>query len=792
MQYGAEIMTYRRTKKEERTKKVEERVFYIKGVLYFVAAVLISRVFLLNNAAPFGISFITAVFMQQNKKIMLISGIGSLIGYLTIYTKLDSPGLYLCIVSSIILVSFLTKSSSRKKKLAFVTGMVFIESVIYNYLIKSFSIDIIFFTSLFHLACIIPLYYILNYGLLCLNEIKTKHLFNNEEIISMAIVMALIISGTWGISVFSISIRNILSLGFIVCIAFINGSMAGAAAGIAIGAISGISSPDIVIYIGIYGLCGLVVGLFRETGKWISGFSYLIAFLILKLYSNIGGDFKLIEAIITGGVFLAVPKRIYERLSAEFDFDKKVEQINSNYAQEVKDIFVERLENFSDVLYSMSNIVNNLVSNDKLLMKNKSSALIENLADRVCANCDINEMCWKRELHYTYTAFSELIDYYQQGKTVIPKELERKCIKRTSLLKNTEEIVNNHIIGEMWRNRLVEGRQILSGQINNMAVSVKDLVDEFTSQIGFNNEIEKNIRRLFNKNKIKYKELFCFENKAGRLNVKLSLESCGGSQICVKKVLPQINLATDKYMSVSEEGCRINRSNNHCTVVFEEAPKYHVVSHVARECKSGEKYNGDSYSFGRLKDGTYMVVISDGMGSGPEAGKESKAAVELIEKFTEAGFSKNTAINTVNSIMTLKFTEDEKFSTLDLMSIDLYTGEADFMKVGAVTTFIKRGEKVDIIKSRTLPIGVLDKVDIDVSKKKLKNGDIVVMMSDGLLDSNQDGPEKEAWIIDYLRNANSGNPKDITDDIIIHSKEQSNGKVKDDITIIVSKVYSLY
>ncbi len=124
----------------------------------------------------------------------------------------------------------------------------------------------------------------------------------------------------------------------------------------------------------------------------------------------------------------------------------------------------------------------------------------------------------------------------------------------------------------------------------------------------------------------------------------------------------------------------IDSKTNMCKVTIEETPKFHVVSNVARQCKDGEKSNGDSYSFGKLADGSYMSVISDGMGSGPQAGRESEAAVELIEKFTSAGFSKITAINTVNSIMTLRFSEEEKFSTIDLSSIDLYTGEIDFLE----------------------------------------------------------------------------------------------------------------
>ena len=245
-------------------------------------------------------------------------------------------------------------------------------------------------------------------------------------------------------------------------------------------------------------------------------------------------------------------------------------------------------------------------------------------------------------------------------------------------------------------------------------------------------------------------------------------------------------------MCVSDEGCSIDPKTNMCKVTIEETPKFHVVSNVSRQCKDGEKSNGDSYSFGKLLDGSYMSIISDGMGSGPQAGRESEAAVELIEKFTSAGFSKITAINTVNSIMTLRFSEEEKFSTIDLSTIDLYTGEIDFMKVGAVATFLKSGDNLEIIKSKSLPIGVLDKVDIDIQQMKLKNGDVIVMLSDGVLDYNDENVGRVDWIVDYLGRNNCNNPKELADGLLAEAKKLSGNRVKDDMTVLVSKVYSLY
>ena len=440
----------------------------------------------------------------------------------------------------------------------------------------------------------------------------------------------------------------------------------------------------------------------------------------------------------------------------------------------------------------MSSILNNLVDNDKLALKTKSSALVENLADRVCNTCNMKNICWKRELYYTYAAFEELISNFQDNRIVVPNEIDRKCIHRNALMKNTEEIVNNYIINEMWRIRLSQGREILANQINNMAGTIKEIQKEFNDSLNFNGIIEKKIIEVLNRNDIKFKDIMCINDDNDRLLIKLSMEACGGRQICVKEILPLVNEVTERCMCVCDDGCKINPDTNLCMVEFQETPKYHVASYVSRRSKHGETENGDSYSFGKLNDGSYMIIISDGMGSGAKAGHESKAAIDLIEKFTMSGLSKITAINSVNSIMTLKFSEDEKFSTIDLCSIDLYSGNVEFMKVGAVTSFIKRKDRVEIIDSKTLPIGVLDKVDIDTKDKKVQNGDIIVMISDGITDYDNENAGKINWIVEYLQNCSSNNPKDIAEEIVKKSVKMGGGKAKDDMTVIVSKIYSLY
>ncbi|MBD8048544.1 MULTISPECIES: stage II sporulation protein E [Clostridium] len=799
MQYGAEIIPYKRiknTKEKQIREEQNSKKFIMKAGILFLLCFFISRTMIINNTAPFGIAFLLVILMKDDNKISLISAFGSLLGYITMRNYIKDINMYFVLVPLLTFVSMIigdTVDSKFKKCVLAVTVTISVFS--YSILINQYSFSMALISTFTNIFCIFPIYFILHISNLCFEELKTKHLFSNEEIICMSLLFSVVVAGTWGIKIFNISITNILALAVVIIFSYISGSAIGATSGIAMGAIIGMSNEYLLLYVTVLGICGLVAGAFKEAGRVFVSLSFLITFAIIKVYmstSNMvnANTFIIIEGIFSVGIFLLIPNNIYERISAEINSEKKKQSLDRNYINNIRNMYLGRLDNFSDVLANMSKILTNLVDNDKLTLQSKSSALVENLASRVCTDCNTNCICWAREHHVTYSAFAELIENEQKKINKFPFELERKCLRKGALIRNVEDVVNKHIISEMWRTRLSEGRELLAGQINNMAQSVEELVRDFNEEIKVNGEVERDIIKLFDKNDIDYDDVFCIEDRKGRMIIRISSSEYSSIDMYGKQILPIIDEAVGKHMIINDDACYINPETNKCTIVLEEAPKFKVVTQVAKASKEGFNIHGDSFSFGKYANGNYMMLISDGMGSGPQAGRESEAAVELIEKFTHAGFSKTTAINTVNSIMTLKFCEEEKFSTVDLSSIDLYTGEVDFMKVGAVASFIKSDDTIDIIKSKSLPIGVLDKADIERHKKSVSHGDLVVMVSDGVLDVEPSG--RVDWILDYMIRNEDSNIGDLAEGIIEEAKKISKNKVKDDMTVLVSKVYNLY
>lgn len=794
MQYGVDISTYKRLENRSNKKELRLQKTPIKSVTFFIMGFLLSRVLLSvtieMGIAPFGIAYLIGIKKEKSKDILL-SLLGIIMGYLSIYKSLEGAIAY-CIVAVMVMGYIEICNNLELKQRDIITfGLTFLTFFIYNWVVYSQPLGVNLTFSALKVLSIIPVKYILNYAFNCVDELESNYFFSTEELISIGILVCLLVSGVGNVSILGIYIRNLFALFTIAIFSYVGGVGLGSAIGISMGFVIGITNNDIVTSISLYSLCGLIVGVFKDTGRMFSSLAYFVSYFIISMYSNkftIHGGLEVLFALC---IFIAIPKMLIESISKEFNQEKKAEVINDIHLNGVKNEFVDRLNSMKSILSSLSASVLNLGENDILSLNNKGTAMVESLADRVCYNCELKQRCWDRNLHSTFEGFSELISSCENNDVYFPQDLEKKCVKKRSLIKNAQEIVNNYTVNEALKTRLSEGRNLIANHINNISSTMGDMIRDFEKDISICSEIDKVLRKALNKNKIEYKDVFCYLDRKGRMKIKITLSNCEGGNYCSKNILSVINDLVRVPVSISSEGCRINPDTDECSIIIEETPKYHMSSYAAIRAKEGETFTGDSYSFSKNTDGTYLTIVSDGMGSGPEAGAESGLAVDLIEKFIENGFSEKTAINTVNSIMAMKFNEDEKFTTMDLNIIDLYTGEAEFIKIGGVVSFIKSGEEVKVIKSNSLPFGILDSVDISSNKMKLKHGDIIVSISDGVLDIDKNNVGSYSWLEEYLRYADT-NPSALSRDILEKAVVLSGGKVWDDMTVLVSKMYSVY
>lgn len=215
--------------------------------------------------------------------------------------------------------------------------------------------------------------------------------------------------------------------------------------------------------------------------------------------------------------------------------------------------------------------------------------------------------------------------------------------------------------------------------------------------------------------------------------------------------------------------------------------KYKLIIGEAKATKNKSEVSGDSNIKSKLRDGKYMIAISDGMGSGQVAKKSSTMVIQMLKRLLTTGFDKDISIGLINSAVNLNSSE-ETYATIDISIIDLNTGNIEFVKNGACPTFIKSLNKVEVVKAVSFPAGVLDKIDLVVYDKDLKENDIIIMCSDGILESNTEYKNKELWLKEVLENITTNNVQKIADIIMQEAIDNGYGIAKDDMTIIVAKL----
>ncbi len=219
-----------------------------------------------------------------------------------------------------------------------------------------------------------------------------------------------------------------------------------------------------------------------------------------------------------------------------------------------------------------------------------------------------------------------------------------------------------------------------------------------------------------------------------------------------------------------------------------EIIRFSVEIGVAQVAKDGQAVTGDSYAVLPLKEGKQAMILSDGMGSGKEARLASLSTVKLMEHLLGIGFRREVIISTINTLLRLGY-PSERFSTLDLAFLDLQSGEIELYKLGAPPSFLKKGEMIKVIGSVSLPMGILEDISPEKECFKIPEGGILVMITDGLLDTRPGNEEN--WLVNALQEIPHDHPQIIADRLIEEACYRWPRGVQDDLTVLVGRLRPL-
>ena len=809
--------------KENRVKGILKENLSIQNCIIYILAFMVSLVggqdSMFTSIAPFGFAIIAASIGARIPALLvcLVTLIGTTI-------KFGGNGLLFYILTLLIFLAFVLikrpkEEEERNEKIKVGIQMslaVFIVQTV-KMLFNGFLVYDLAYNIMLSLVTYI-LYKVFVNALVVFSEAGIKKVFSIEEVMGSALLLAIAVNCLGNLSIFGYSIRNILSILIVLVMGWKNGMLVGATTGITIGTVLGILNGQDPTMLAAYAISGLVAGLLNKLGKIGVIVGFIIGNIILSYVAN-GNTIEVIkfqEILIAALGLLAVPKSYKLDISTIENDEKLLPETTTRTLEENKDT-IHKLSKMSDTISQMAkeyeDAAASIVTDEELEQQERANREI--FEEELFANLDGKEdnLLYDDLASNNEGILDEIFDIMLKKDVITRKEIVQIFANHNNYImgfstdsKEDEYVAQNDIdevvrainssyriskINFVWKKKLDEKKKTMSTQLNSVSEALSNLANQITTeeQDPYKEEKEE-IKALLKDKEINLKDITIKQEESGKYIVSLYTGICDsmdGKDCGVKKISRILAKVLQEKMIIQKQKCGLRADDDTCMYKFTSEDKFGVQVGIAKSKKADSIISGDTTTQTRLEDGKYLLAISDGMGSGPEARKSSKIAIKMLERLLTSGFNKDTALKLINTTISDN-TDEDMYATLDVNILDLYKGEMNFIKNGACPTFIKRRGKVEILKSIALPTGILDNIDLIEYNYELQDGDIIVMCSDGVLDSSKDYLNKELWIQEVLEEIETDDSQRIADILLNEARDNDFGKEKDDMTVIVCKI----
>ena len=599
--------------------------------------------------------------------------------------------------------------------------------------------------------------YIFSFGINLITNIKSVRI---EESIALSFIVIFSIIGIGNIEILGVSIQTVLATVLILVICIIGGATMGSSTGAVVGIAFLINNISSAIYMGIYSVAGLVGGTLNKLGKYFTILGYVLSWTMVYAYtsgieSNI---YQIRDMLIASLIVILLPNKIFNKLEKVLKLNIESNDVVYDYIRRSKDMTNSKLINMYKAYDELADTFDKIRERDKVIDTRDIANIIDMIHNDECRNCSMRRRCWDLNFSHTYMLMSQVLEELEDNGQVtiesISETFRKECLKPEEIVKIANYYYKLFLVDYNWSLRFSESRKLIANQIKSISRSIESLSKDLEENIVLDLEKEKNIYDQLQRYGIRVLSDIVEENVSAQ---KIGCHSLGGK----------------------------------CKISFTKSQKYKAITEVAGMSRDGHILCGDNYTYMDISDGKYMVAISDGMGKGKKAYEESYITIDILEKMIDAKIDDEIVINTINNMLLLKSSDEEMFSTLDLGIIDLKKGTLETIKMGACSTYVKRNDKdIDLISSSSLPVGILSDIKLDRKNTKVNYGDYIIMVSDGILDAGKNNNLGDNWLIYFLQNIKTTNPKEIANLILDRALEIQDGVVEDDMTVLVTKVCS--
>ena len=789
-------------------RDVVTRIFKIQNIMVYILTFMMSMVgFGVDTVvlAPFGIAMVAASI--SNGLPIACVYIASLLGTAIKFGGASTVSFIFSSIIMLLLVLIKKPARNEDENEKIRLGSYLFISVLlvqaFNMIFKGFYFYDLLVTITMAVASYI-FYKIFVNSIDVISKYGEKRIFSIEEVIGASLIFAIASISLTNAHIFSFSLRNIICIFIVLLLGWRNGILVGGISGITMGIVLGIIGDGNPVLIATYAISGMLAGLLNRFGK----IGVIIGFIlgnVLIAYSANGGTANIIvyqEILIASIGLLAMPKNGKININDIIPQTKMLPE-----AGRTLDSSDETLIKLNSISKTISDIANNY-KQDELYEKNETSfeeeiiKAVDGMEDNL-----LYDYIYNNDDNILRDIFDYLIEngvltqnaiisiftnhniYLMNSDNNEEKNAQEKEIREIlNAVNSAWRICKSNMI---WQKKFDEANKNMSDQLKTVKTAIENITEDFIESEDdiFKEQKQQIIKSLKDKN-IYLSDIKIKKEISGRYIVNAYTKVCEdeiGNLCPIKQIAKSISSVFNEKFTVQDQKCGIRLNKDICSYTYLSDDKYLLQTGIAKCKKDGVTTSGDSISSVRLGDGKYLFAISDGMGSGDEARKNSSLAISMLERLLSSGFEKDTSLKLINSAL-LSASKKESYATLDIGILDLYAGKIELIKSGACPTYFKRNRSVSIIKSNSLPTGIMNDTKVDTYDKDLEDGDIIVLCSDGILDSSSEYANKDLWLKYLLEDIQTDVPERISDIILREATDNCMGKPKDDMSVIAIKV----
>lgn len=576
----------------------------------------------------------------------------------------------------------------------------------------------------------------------------------------------------------TVSVGRLLALWLALWAGYATGAGGGAAVGLCVGLAMDLSAQNGGLYALTFSLSGLTAGVFRKNGRLVTVLSCAVTGAVAALWSWEQADpvGAVAELLIAGGLFLAAPQQLLDRLNALFATDHA--PFPAAYsAQAAQRRLLDTASAFTQVFSSLKSTFSAKTAD----MDEDPAVIYDRAANKVCSSCSLRERCWQSQYQDTHdllnAALPSLLADHTAAPASLPQRFRDRCVRLPAFAAAVNEELRAYLLRQQYAGQLGRSQRAVCRQYEQVAEVLEDAAAAMAEPYVLNALKTRRLSQF-----LAARGLTCsgvaLTDPQGHL--QLQITGRDAAALAAPAAVSALASALDAPLVLVAQPTPENPQ----TLLRQREP-LSALAGVAGRQKEGGEVSGDACAWFKDDFGQLYLLLCDGMGSGKEARRESELAIDLLEKFLKAGFSPKSALKALDQAFSLRLESAGGFSTVDLLVLDLFSGEGTLYKLGSAPSYLKQGGTIKALRGKGFPAGLEGRPDI--YPVRLDPGDCLVLLTDGIFEEESaDGgepQEDDRWLREVLMGFEGGSPSALAEVIAGHGEGAD-----DDKTALVLRV----